>query len=160
MERKKACHLVEKNLIDIAENHLDKETLQRVQEHLDGCDRCALLCQEFSIAWQNTAPQETPTLSPLFFSDLMKRVAAYDEKSSRWRDFFIPLRRFLRPAVTALLLMAGIFAGYELGNIVKNGPRPDDSLAGQIVGSFEDIPKGSLADFYIGRQLPKKTDTK
>lgn len=152
--------MVERNLIAIAENHLEKEMSRKIQMHLELCERCALLCQSFTRAWQNLAPQEERTLSPSFFSNLMKTVAAYDEKPSRWKYMFVPVLRFLRPAVMTLLLLAGIFAGYELGNISQDGTRPDDSFAGRLLGSFEDIPKGSVADFYVGRQILEKEKIK
>jgi len=86
----------------------------------------------------------------------MKRVVAYDEKPSPGRAVFVPLRRLLRPAVAILLLVAGILAGYEMGNTTRKEFRPEDSFLGQLLGSFEDIPEASVADFYVGRQFIKK----
>jgi predicted anti-sigma-YlaC factor YlaD len=160
LEKTNICREVERNLVNIAENRMDDEILDIVQGHLAACRRCACLCQQFSRTWQNIALQNERPSSPSFFSDLMKRVLAYDEKPSRWKDVIVSLRRFLRPAVAVLLLVAGILAGYEMGNVTRKEPRPEDPFVGQLLGSFEDIPQASVADFYIGRQFIKKAKLK
>ena len=136
MERKYTCREVERNLVNIAESRMDKETLDIIQRHLVACRRCAQLCQRFGRAWQDISVQNERTPSPSFFSDLMKRVIAYDEKPSPGRAVFVPLRRLLRPAVAILLLVAGILAGYEMGNTTRKEFRPEDSFLGQLLGSF------------------------
>jgi hypothetical protein len=160
LERKNICREVERNLVNIVEKRMDNETLDIIQGHLAACRRCAQLCQRFSRTWQNIALQNERPSSPSFFSNLLKRVVAYDEKQSPSRAVFVSLRRLLRPAVAILLLVAGILAGYEMGNITRKESRPEDPFIGQLLGSFEDIPEASVADFYVSRQFIKKAKLK
>ncbi len=156
MNRKKACRVVERNLVDLAENHLEKEIFLEIEEHLQLCERCARLSRNFTCAWQNIFTQEELTLSSVSLANLMKKVVAYDDHPTRWPEIFIFVRRFLRPAVASLLLLAGILAGHELGKISRDGTRPEDSFAGRLLQNFEDISPGSVADFYVGRQIVEK----
>lgn len=148
--------MVERNLVDLAENNLDKETHQKIQEHLEHCERCARLFLDFARTWQNISSPEELTLSSVSLANLMKKVVAYDEHPSRWPEVRISIRRFFRPAVASLLLLAGVLAGHELGRISRDRARLDDSFAVRLLGSFEDIPPGSVADFYVGRQILEK----
>ncbi|MDH7513926.1 MAG: zf-HC2 domain-containing protein [Clostridiales bacterium] len=156
MNRKKACRAVERNLVEMAENHLDKKTRQKLKEHLEQCERCARLSRSFSRAWQTVFFQEEAGFSPASLVNLMRRVTAYDEHSSRWQEILYPAWRFLRPALMTLLLLAGIFAGHQLGKISPERGRPEDSFARRLLGTLEDIPRGSVADFYISRQILEK----
>ena len=156
MNRKKACHVVDRNLVDLAENHLDKETRQEIQEHLEHCDRCARLSRDFIGAWQNLSSPEELNLSPATLANLMKKVAASDEHPFLSPEVLISVRRFFRPAIASVLLLAGLLAGYELGKISPNDARPEDPFVARLLGSFEDIPRGSVADFYVGRQTLEK----
>jgi len=156
LNRKKACHVVERNLVDLAENNLDKETHQKIQEHLEHCERCARLSRHFIGAWQDLSSPEELSLSQATLANLMKKVVASDEHPSRWPEVFISVRRFFRPAIASLLLLAGVLAGHELGKISRDRARPEDSFAARLLQSFEDIPQGSVADFYVGRQIVEK----
>ncbi len=156
MTRKKACRLIDRNLVDLAENHLDKETRQEIQEHLERCERCARLFLDFARTWQNISSSEELPLSSAALANLMKKVVEYDEHPSLWPEIVISAGRFFRPAVASLLLLAGVLAGHELGKISRDRARPEDSFAARLLRSLEDIPPGSVADFYVGWQTLEK----
>lgn len=156
LKRKKGCRLIERNLIGIAESNLENATFLEIQEHLESCERCSRLCRNFSQTWPNMSVRTEMSFSSASLRSLMGKVAAYDAHPSSRPEVFVPARRFFRPAVASLLLLAGVLAGHELGKIQRDRARPDDSLAGRLLGNFEDIPRGSVADFYIRRQIQEK----
>jgi len=160
LNRKKACRVVERNLVEMAENLLDKKTHQKLREHLEHCERCASLSRSFSRAWQAVFFKEEPCFSPASLVNLMRMVTAYDKRSSRWQEIFYSAWRFLRPSLITVLLLAGIFAGHQLGKISPERSRSEGSFARRLLATLEDIPKGSLADFYISQQILEKEKSK
>ncbi len=156
LKSKKGCRLIERNLIGIAENDLENATFREIKGHLEHCQPCARLCRNFSQTWQNMSVRMEMSRSSVSLRSLMGKVAAYDEHPSRWPEVFISARRFFRPAVAFLLLLAGVLAGHELGRISRDRARLDYSFAVRLLGSFEDVPPGSVADFYVSRQSPQR----
>ena len=168
---KTECRIIEKNLIAIVEKHIPDGMLGDIQTHLESCERCELLLQNFTQAWQNLAQKERNEPSPAFSSSLMKRIEAYDQHGTGMKDILFAARRSLRPAAVAFFLLAGILAGYEIGNITENEGRTasatrltesaDDELGTSLyLRNFEDFPKGSMADFYLSHQIPEKEEKK
>lgn len=56
----------------------------------------------------------------------------------------------------AALFLGGIFAGHELGKRDRPILPPEAAFSGQVLESFENIPPGSVADFYVSRQNSEK----
>jgi len=131
-----------------------------IQNHMVSCPECASLVQQFSRAWENPAPPEDTQPSPTFFPQLLERIEAEKELRPGRRGVLVIAWRFLRPAALAAVFLGGIFAGHELGKRDKAIPSPETSFAAQLVESFEIIPRGSVADFYVNHQNPKKENLK
>jgi hypothetical protein len=66
--------------------------------------------------------------------------------------------RFLKPAAVAAIFLGGIVAGHEMGKRDKTVIPPEAPFADKLLNSFESIPPGSIADFYVNRQIPMKED--
>lgn len=161
--RRVDCQIIEKNLISIAEKSMPARKSQKVLQHLEVCQSCALLVQNFAQAWESLAEKETIAASPEFFAGVLERIEASGQPRTGAKDVFFAARRILRPAALAALLSAGIYAGYEMGNISEpSGGKviaagvletsPAEFFASPYFDGFEDFPKGSIADFYLGRE--------
>lgn len=157
-DRNKSCAFIRSHLISVAEKDIAGAASPDVQNHLDSCPECALLVQQFSRAWENPVPPADIQPSPSFFPRLIERIKADEELRPGRRGPLTVVWRILRPAVVAAIFLGGIFAGYEVGKAGKNIPSPEGSFAGRLLDSFDDIPRGSVADFYISRQNSKKED--
>jgi hypothetical protein len=156
--KNKACAFIRSHLISVAEKDIAGAASPDVQNHLDSCPECASLVQQFSRAWENPAPPADAQPSPSFFPRLIERIKADEELRPGRRGPLTVVWRVLRPAAVAAVFLGGIFAGYEVGKAGKNIPSPEGSFAGRFLDSFDNIPRGSVADFYISRQNSKKED--
>jgi len=154
--REGACAFIRSHLISIAEKDITGAAPASVQDHLDSCPECALLVQQFSRAWENPVPPENTQLSPTFFPRLLDRIETEEELRQGRRGVLALAWRVLRPAALAAIFLGGIFAGHELGKRDKTISPPEASFAVQLAESFEIIPRGSVADFYVSHQGSKK----
>jgi hypothetical protein len=66
--------------------------------------------------------------------------------------------RILRPVALAAVFLGGILIGHEMGKAGKELPPPEETSAGQLLESFDNITPGSVADFLVSRQSSKKED--
>jgi predicted anti-sigma-YlaC factor YlaD len=156
--RIKACAFIQSNLISIAEKEIEGATPLEIQNHLDSCPECAFLVQRFVRAWKNLVPQEEVRPTPAFFPNLIKRIEAYEDLRSGRKGILTAAWRILRPVAVAAVFLGGIFAGNEMGKTGKIPPMPEESFTGRFLDSFENIPRGSVADFYVSHQNLKKED--
>ncbi|MGB8958373.1 MAG: hypothetical protein WCC00_05115 [Candidatus Aminicenantales bacterium] len=155
-----ACAFIRSHLISIAEKDIAGAAFPGVQDHLDSCPECALLVRQFSRAWEDLARPEDAQPSPSFFPRIIERIEAEETARPGRRDALAIAWRILRPAAVAAIFLGGILAGHELGKTDKAIPPPEAAFAGQLLESFESIPQGSVADFFVSRQSPKKEDPK
>jgi hypothetical protein len=151
------CKKIEKHLTDIAEKTLSREEDAAVRRHLRSCRTCEALVKRFNDVWQAWDEPAPAGPAPYFWTGLSQRLQA----SEQIRSFPLPprpgLRRWLKPAAAAASVLAGIFAGYHLGNfpaIHENGAsRQSNAASSQFaderLGYFDDYPAGSLADAYL-----------
>jgi hypothetical protein len=157
-DRIKACAFVRSSLIFVAEKEIQRARPPEIQNHLDSCTECALIVQQFVRAWKNLAPQEEVPPSAGFFPNLIKRIEIYEEQNSGRNGILWAVRKILRPVAVAALFLAGIFAGHDLGKTGKFPALPEESLTGRYLDGFENIPRDSVADFYISHQDLRKED--
>jgi len=156
--RNKACAFIRSHLISVAEKDIAGAASPDFQNHLDSCPECAFLVQRFARAWTSPAVPEETQATPSFFPGLIIRIKADEELRPGRRGVLTVSWRILRRAAVAAVFLGGIFAGYEMGKAGKNLPPPEESFAGRFLDSFENIPRGSVADFYVSRQSSKKED--
>ena len=153
-----ACSFVRSRLVAIAEKDISGEAFPGVQEHLDSCPACTSLVHQFSRAWEDPSPLEDAQPTPSFFSGLVERIEAEKRSRPGRRGVFAVAWRALKPAAVAAIFLGGIFAGHELGKRDKMISLPEAAFAGRLLESFESIPPGSVADFYVNCQNSKKED--
>jgi len=154
----KACAFVRANLIFIAEKEIERPMTPDIRNHLDSCPACSFLVQRFAQAWKNSTIQEEVRPTPEFFPNLIKKIEAYEDLKSGRKGIFKAAWRILRPAALAAVFLGGIFAGNKMGKTEKIAAAPEETFTSRYLGIFENIPPGSVADFYISRHNLKKED--
>lgn len=127
-----------------------------IQKHMDSCLECAFLVKRFARGWESPAVPEDIQPTPSFFPDLIRRIEADEQFRPDRRGVLTIAWRILRPAAVAAVFLGAILAGHEMGKAGKKLSSPEEAFAGRILDSFENIPRGSIADFYISRQISKK----
>ncbi len=154
------CSFIRSHLIALAEKDFSGEAFSCVQDHLGSCPECASLVRQFSKVWGDPAPLEDAQPSPSFYPGIIERIEAEDKSQPGKWGMLAVAWRILRPAAVAAIFLAGIFAGHELGKRDGTIPPYEAAFAGQLLESFESIPPGSVADFYVNRQDSAKEDLK
>jgi hypothetical protein len=151
------CKKIEEHLTDIAEKTLSLEADAAVRRHLRSCRACGALVKRFNDVWQAWDEPAPVDPSPHFWTGLSQRLQAPEET----RIIALPPRpgprQWLKPAAAAAAVLAGIFAGYHLGNFpaVHDAGASRQSNAASLaytderLGYFDDYPAGSLADTYL-----------
>ena len=152
------CAFIQSHLISIAERTVTNAAFSGVQDHLSSCPECASLVRQVSRAWENPAPAEDARPSPSFFPGLMARIEAGEKLRPGGRRALAMAWRILRPAAVAAIFLSAIFVGHEMGKAGKPLPSPNEPFADRLVDNFENIPRGSVADFYVNRQNSTKED--
>lgn len=155
LSKKKTSAIIDDHLIAIAEKGMPQD----VRIHLESCERCAFLVQRFVHAWQNIAPSVERVSSPSFLPQLMERIEAYDKLTMHRKNTIFAAWRILRLLAATAVLLAGIFAGYEVGKISMTEVAPEKSVSLLVLDSLESIPRGSVADFYVSYQISEKEET-
>ena len=156
--KSRACAFIQSHLLSVIEENAVGALSPDIQQHLDSCLECAFLVQQFARAWASPDTPEQIQPSPSFFPDLIRRIEAEEELSSGPKTFRTLAWRILRPAAVAAVFLGGIFVGYEMGQAGKPVPSLKAPFTDRVVDSFENIPRGSVADFYVNRQNSTKED--
>lgn len=153
-----ACAFIRSHLISIAEGGISGAAFPGVKDHLDSCPECASFVRQFSEAWECPRQPDDARPSPAFFPGIVEMIEA-EEKSLPGRPSVLAIAwRVLKPAAVAAIFLGGIFAGHELGKREKTALPPGTPFADRLLDSFESIPPGSVADFYVKHQNPMKED--
>lgn len=148
------CRKIAENLIDIVENNIPESLKKRIQEHLATCSRCNRLVKSFTRAWQELATSEKLTPSDRFWPELLAKIKDH-EKPMPLRDKILAgLRNSLRPATVSLILLFGVFFGYQLGNVPRTETsRPEVLTVEHYLQDFQDFPDGSVSDFFTKYEI-------
>ena len=151
-----ACKFIQNHLISVAEDGPTGVTFPGLRGHLDSCPECAALVRRFSEAWEDPDTSLGLEPSPDFFQGLIRRVEAEEGSYPGRPGVLANAWRLLRPATVTVLLLAGMFAGHELGKKRQPILAPEAVFADRVLQSFDSIPPGSVADFYVSRQRSGK----
>lgn len=152
----KACAFIRGHLISVVEDHAAGTAPRDIRDHLDSCPDCASLVLRFSRAWEDPALPADAKPAPSFFPGLVERIEAGEKPRPGRPGVLAVAWRILRPAAVAAIFLGGIFAGHELGRGERTIPPPEAAFSGRLLESFESIPPGSAADFYVNRQYSEK----
>lgn len=164
---KKNCRMVEEKLLDYIEGKLPRDTIKIFEEHRKRCVQCDLLIKNFIEIWSSISENEKVQPSDSFWPGLQAKIQAVERPQPLSDRIFSDLKMILRPAALTIILLAGIFLGYQMGNITDvlgdisnsktlDSERPEKAYVENYFQDFQEIPIGSPAEFYLQPASYKK----
>jgi hypothetical protein len=152
--------MVKKKLIDYIEGKLPGDEIQSIEEHRKNCVECDFLIKQFSAIWSEIPRIERLQPSDSFWRGLQAKIQAFESPQFISDKIFASLKMILRPAALFMILLAGIFFGYQMGNIkddfgdISKSEVIDADMSGKFYvenyfQDFQEIPTGSPAEFYL-----------
>ncbi|MBN2245041.1 MAG: hypothetical protein JW755_04265 [Candidatus Aminicenantes bacterium] len=156
----KTCRAVKKNLIDFIEKKLPADEILSIEEHRKDCIKCDFLIKRFSDIWSELPKIERVRPADSFWRGLQAKIQANESPQPVTDRLFADFKRILRPAALAILLLAGIYFGYQMGNItdhigdifnrrITGAESPGEAYVDSYFQDFQEILIGSPAEFYL-----------
>lgn len=163
----KDCKKTEERLLDYVEGNLPEDSIRAIEQHRKNCRRCDLLIKNFSGVWSKISERERVQISPSFWPGLQAKIQAVESPQPLSERIFSGLKMILRPAALTVILLAGLFLGYQMGNITDvfgdisnsktlDSERPEKAYVENYFQDFQEIPTGSPAEFYLQPASYKK----
>jgi hypothetical protein len=163
----KTCRIVKKKLIDYVEGKLPADEIQFIDAHRKNCVECEFLIKRFSDIWSNVSKVERLQPSDSFWRGLQTKILAIESPQPKADRLFAGFKRILRPAALVMILLAGIYFGYQMGNItdafgdisnrkITDAESPGEAYIENYFQDFMEIPTGSPAEFYLQSIFYKK----
>ncbi len=144
------CKFVRKNLVGIVEGELPSEVRKGIEAHLQSCNRCANLVEQFAQVWQVWEQPAHIESSSAFWTKLQRRIRESEEKKSLILPILEGWNRWLRPIAATATVLIGIVVGYQLGSLSTPRSAQSTQQANNAVEQFVDDNLGSLYDFPVG----------
>jgi hypothetical protein len=168
--RSKPCRLIDEHLVDFIEHKASADLQKNLQSHIEECPRCKQRVTEFSELWSKLSPQFRKEPSFSLWPSLEQAIRECEAHPFRFSEIYRGFVRTLRPAAMSLIIIIGIFFGFQIGNTPDNSEleplqsnlRPGISpeiYFSQYLEDFKDIPLDSTAAFYLGDNKPDEDKT-
>lgn len=145
------CKYVENKIIDYLEGKISGVDREKFEGHLQECEKCRLVMNNVSSAWNSLTSSMKLELSPYFWSKLHNRILEYEKPGVlRFPVFEKPLKYFKIAMVTAIFIF-GIFSGYKLGisyiskELNYYQEKLDETFYSNV---FDELPEGSIGEIY------------
>jgi predicted anti-sigma-YlaC factor YlaD len=155
------CQKVKNSLIDIIEKNIPESQKKAIQDHLECCPQCNRLVDRFARIWNELSVTGKSIPLEKFWPALLAKIQAYEKPRGLQEKMLAAMRNSLRPAAVSLILLFGIFIGYQLGNIPRMDTAQSEMLsvyAEQYVQDFQDFPEGSVGDFYTKYKIQNQQE--
>ena len=108
------CIDLHKKLIFFIEAELPKEEMQEIQLHLNDCKACSLFFEDMKKTLGTIEADKIQKADPFFYTRLKARMENEIELQTNFSKQPV-LVRILQPALFTILLLAGIYGGYQIG---------------------------------------------
>jgi predicted anti-sigma-YlaC factor YlaD len=111
------CKLVHKNLIGYVEQTLPEVLSAEVQGHIGSCATCQKLYENVAVTYNVFDKLPQPEVNPFIYTRIEQRL-----KNKLYPEVRPVLIRSLKPAVTMVLIFAGITLGIFIGSSLAVTP--------------------------------------
>jgi hypothetical protein len=140
------CDRTREKLPELLAGRLDAATREKVIDHLDTCSACRADAAELGVVWRGLEAMPEPEPSQGMRTRFRETLAAYEEgfqdaqrrqalavPPRHWWSSFWPAQPAWQMALTAVLVVAGVFGGHYLAAPQKPAPNPEIAqLKGQV----------------------------
>ncbi|HDT11288.1 MAG TPA: hypothetical protein ENN58_00970 [bacterium] len=163
---RKACRMVENKLLDYIEGNLPANMIKSIEEHRKSCVKCDHIVERVSAVLFEVPKIERFQISDSFWPGLQEKIRKSERVLPVSDRIFSGFKMMLRPAALILILLAGIFFGYQMGNVtdgfgeISINKITDADLHSQVfvekyLQDFQEVLKGSPAEFYLQAEFDK-----
>lgn len=112
MEHKK----IRKKLLRYINAELPPEESEEIQLHLERCEQCRKDVKLLSVAWNLSQPIKQAQPSPFLWNKIYAQLESKTQKGRLVKKVRVFIWQTARPALTAAIVMLGLFIGIKLGN--------------------------------------------
>ncbi len=113
------CSRTRLKLMDFQDGKLDTKLTDLVKDHLSGCEQCQDFAHELGHFQDVFINQKKPLSNPFLTDRIMEQIALEPTPVSQYPTLLMP--KLASVAAVALLVIAGILGGLELGNRITAG---------------------------------------
>jgi len=107
---------IRKKLLRYIDVELSEKERAEIQLHLERCEQCRRDFQLLSGAWNLAQPIKRVQPSPFLWNKISARLDGKTQKGRLVDKVELFVRQTARPALTAAIVMLGLFIGIKLGN--------------------------------------------
>ncbi|NOY58454.1 MAG: hypothetical protein GXO75_05920 [Calditrichaeota bacterium] len=107
---------IQKKLLRYIEAELPPDERAEVQLHLERCEQCRKDVQSLSGAWNLSQSIKQVQPSPFLWNKISAQLGGKTQKGGLVNKVRVFIRQTARPALTAAIVMLGLFIGIKLGN--------------------------------------------
>ncbi len=140
------CDRTREKLPELLAGRLDAATREKVIDHLDTCSACRAEAAELGVVWRGLEAMSEPEPSQAMRARFRETLAAYEEgfqdaqrrqalaiPPRHWWSSFWPAQPAWQMALTAALVVAGVFGGHYLATPRFPASSPEIAqLKGQV----------------------------
>ncbi len=142
------CERTREKLPELLAGRLDAATREKVIDHLDTCSACRAEAADLGVVWRGLEAMSEPEPSQAMRARFRETLAAYEEGFQdaqraqalaapvrHWWSGFWPAQPAWQMALTAVLVVGGVFGGHYLAAPQRPAPNPElAQLKGQVDG--------------------------
>ena len=119
---------IRKKLLRYIDAELPQEERSEIQNHLQRCEQCRKDVERLSGAWNLSQPIKRAQPSPFLWNRISEQLAGKTQKTPLHKlELFI--RQTARPALTAAVVILGLFIGIKVGNRLMTAELPGSQPA-------------------------------
>ncbi len=149
------CQDVRKKLSAFQDGEVSDSQKLAIQNHLQTCQKCALVFQEIENMWEALAQADTIEKAPYFWTRLSQRIEAQQNRDRIFDRLIAPLIYLPKPIISTVIFIFGLLIGVYLGkNIYRESTSTvpitlEQEMEQQLsVSSFTDLSSGSVGEIY------------
>ena len=126
------CKTLHTKIIFFTEGSLLERDMEEIKIHLENCSDCAAFANEMNKTLAVIQDEKTPQFNPYFYTRVKARLENIESKVLVPKTFTV-WNRVLQPAFFSILLIAGMYMGFKIGQLPSAAHSP-------VVSETEIIP--------------------
>lgn len=109
------CTEFQKKMIFYIDADLDKVENDAMEAHLQKCEECRILFNQFVSCYRSAETEHQPEANPFLYTRIMQKIENMQERRT-YSTLKPALVKFLQPSLFSLFLIVGISIGVFLGS--------------------------------------------